>query len=152
MSTPFYIGRGNDDGTYDCITVHWDGFLSTAGPILLNHYKTDESINELIALGDLSVLGKSTSNCGGHTFDTPLPNRCIAYGRDRRDQQQAKWENGAGYIDYRAQTMDLGFVQCLSPGITFLFRKGDWYFMDKGETELVLLSTCCPVGESDAGN
>ena len=56
MATRSRIGIKEPNGTITSIYVHWDGYPSHHGPILLNHYTTEESVRGLLALGYMSSL------------------------------------------------------------------------------------------------
>ncbi len=85
MGTRSNIGIHNIDQTITCINTHWDGYPKHNGTILLENYNSVGVVNQLMALGDLSVLGaKLYSDVSKqHTFVTPQPDVCVAYGRDR---------------------------------------------------------------------
>lgn len=76
---------------YEVITVHWDGYLSGVGKTLLENYNTEEKVNRLFELGQLSCLKKNIDPNPNlkHTFDYPQKDTCIAYHRDRCDE----WED-----------------------------------------------------------
>lgn len=59
MSTNATIAMANPAaGTIEYIYLHWDGYIHNgAGEILAMHYTTREKVKELMALGDLSILG-----------------------------------------------------------------------------------------------
>lgn len=91
------------NGKWARIYCHWDGYLDHNGRILFDHYKTQEKIDQLMALGDLSILNEEIGV--KHPFEAPsrftgdLGSRktnpaytkyqkkygkmCLAYGRDR---------------------------------------------------------------------
>jgi hypothetical protein len=81
--THSYIGVRNTDGIVDYIYCHFDGYPEYNGEILAKHYTNDNKINELLKLGDLSILGEFI----GHqqNFDDRIRGCCLAYGRDRGD-------------------------------------------------------------------
>ena len=89
MSTRAMIGIENEDGTVTSIWTHWDGYPEHHGPILLEHYNTAEKVRELLALGDLSVLGKeigekhSFNERHGDLRQDKWNNWCLSYLRDR---------------------------------------------------------------------
>jgi len=80
------IQLGEDE--FKQIYCHWDGYLSNNGKLLLEHYNTSERVKALIALGDLSSLREELAPKEGevHSFEKPLDNVCIAYGRDRGEE------------------------------------------------------------------
>ena len=90
MSTRSLIIRKNEEGKYESIYCHWDGYPECNGVILYNHYNNPERVKKLISLGDLSSLNvfiEPETREGymeyEHTFDKPQPNTCVFYGRDR---------------------------------------------------------------------
>ena len=83
MATRSLIGKVNPNNTVDFIYCHWDGNPDHNGEILKQYYNTPEKVDELLALGDLSVLGPEI----GEPHD-PMANLesnywCIAFGRDK---------------------------------------------------------------------
>jgi len=70
MSTRSHIGKKLEDGSIKFIYCHFDGYPKHNGRILKEHYSTEEQINELLELGDLSSLGENIKEC-------------VFYGRDR---------------------------------------------------------------------
>jgi hypothetical protein len=69
MPTRSFIGKLNPDQTVTYIYCHFDSYPNHVGAVLEEYYSTEEKVNELLELGDLSSLGKSI-------------NECDAYGRD----------------------------------------------------------------------
>ena len=49
MATRSKIAIEDQDGTVRSIYCHWDGYPSHHGPILLEHYTTQEKVESLIA-------------------------------------------------------------------------------------------------------
>lgn len=60
MATRSRIGMIMEDGTVRSIYCHWDGYPSYNGRILKECYNTPEKVKELISLGDISSLGRTT--------------------------------------------------------------------------------------------
>ena len=90
MSTCSTIGIINKDKTLDVIYCHWDGYPSHHTPILLNSYNNEASVRELIALGDICILGVNIKPTTlNHSFNNPDNNVVVAYHRDRND----KWSD-----------------------------------------------------------
>lgn len=97
------------DGKWARIYCHWDGYLAHNGRMLFDHYTSQRQADELVALGDLSILGEVIGV--KHPFDPPSaylgfgdamkPNpaydkfkkrygkMCTAYGRDRGEKDTA---------------------------------------------------------------
>lgn len=76
------------DGSYKSIYCHFDGYIRQVGRILFEHYNTQEKVEALIALGNLSTLAASPECPEGHSFDNRVEGYCVAYGRDRGERQQ----------------------------------------------------------------
>lgn len=85
MSTRSMICKEQPNGKYLSIYCHFDGYLEHNGIILDIAYNTEEKVNQLLGLGDLSILGLVTSPSKNkiHTFNNYQNNVCLAYGRDR---------------------------------------------------------------------
>lgn len=114
MSTHCLICRKNADKSYDYIYCHWDGYLDYAGDMLLKHYNTKERVDSLIALGDLSSIGKKLNpTTDSHSFTNPEPDVCVAYGRDRHEDN-----TGPHHCD----TIDLD-----AEAYVYLYEDGEWY-------------------------
>jgi len=83
MATRSIINVKCTDGKVRSIYCHWDG--DSHLPILKKHYNSQEMAELLVSLGDLSSLQERPSPRMGeyHTFDKPISDVCVAYGRDR---------------------------------------------------------------------
>lgn len=57
MSTRSRIAIEEDDGSIRSIYCHFDGYPEGVGAILKKHYTDPQKIEELLELGDLSILG-----------------------------------------------------------------------------------------------
>jgi hypothetical protein len=84
MSTRSNIGVRNTDGTIDYIYCHFDGYPEGVGATLIKYYTNTNRVNELMKLGDLSVLGKFIGE--KQDFDNRVRDCCLAYGRDRGEE------------------------------------------------------------------
>jgi len=84
MSTRSVIGKKLPDGTYRTIYCHFDGYPEHQEPILKKHYNTEELVDRLLDLGDLSVLGETLGE--KHDFSARIKGVCLAYGRDRGEK------------------------------------------------------------------
>ena len=87
MATRSRIAIEDQDGKVRSIYCHWDGYPSHHGPILLEHYTTQEKVESLIALGSISSLAPETEIPEGvtHSFDNPTKGIVVAYHRDREE-------------------------------------------------------------------
>lgn len=87
MATRSLIGKLNPDNTFTYIYCHWDGYPRSVGNKLVDNYFTNDRVNALLELGDLSVLGEKIG--GKQNFndlESHMPQWCLAYGRDRGDK------------------------------------------------------------------
>ena len=82
MGTHSMIGRYNEDGTVTAVYCHWDGYVDHNGKILDEHYTTDEKVQNLIGLGDLSGLGAELGE--KHPFSLH------SLKKEERDEWEAK--------------------------------------------------------------
>lgn len=87
MSTRSFIGLEKPDGSIKCVYCHFDGYPAHHGPILLLAYPTADKLDELLDLGDMSILG----NIPGliQDFSHPQPGYTLYHGRDRGDEGTA---------------------------------------------------------------
>lgn len=100
MATRSNIAVQQEDGSFLYIYVHNDGYYEGVGQTLLDHYGDIAKARELVALGDLSVVGEEIGE--KHDFDEPrwdwalkvktpetlaraalIGTWTLAYGRDR---------------------------------------------------------------------
>jgi hypothetical protein len=83
---------------YKGVYCHWDGYPEHNGKILMENYKDRERVEELINLGDMSSLGKyiSPEEAGKtpeeHSYDHPLKDVTVYYGRDRGEENMKPFE------------------------------------------------------------
>ena len=92
MATRSYIGVRNTDASVDYIYCHFDGYPEHNGAILREHYSNINRVNELLNLGDLSVLGKFIGE--KMDFNKRVQDTCLAYGRDRGESNVGKKNSG----------------------------------------------------------
>jgi hypothetical protein len=81
MATRSYIGVRNTDASVDYIYCHFDGYPDGVGATLTEFYTNSNRVNELMKLGDLSVLGQFIGE--KQDFNKRIKDCCLAYGRDR---------------------------------------------------------------------
>ena len=105
MATRSYIGVRNTDASVDYIYCHFDGYPDHNGKILTEHYSNINRVNELLNLGDLSVLGQFIGE--KMDFDKRIQDTCLAYGRDRGESNVGK--KNAGY-DKLITNQDVDYV------------------------------------------
>ena len=139
------------------VYCHWDGYLEHNGVILQEHYDSAKA-NQLVALGDISSLGKHIGEA--HPFskfdinkDNPDFDKLMAlhkfaeeqgfttfYGRDR-DEVGCEARYYKDFDEYRANTQFEEY--------NYILRKdGNWYVEFYGEFDGLL--TQAIMDEQDA--
>ena len=133
MSTRCRIGIVMKTGAITSIYCHNDGYADAphgVGYTLHKHYQDPDKIRALMALGDISSLGRYVAVPVGkqHSFSSALPGVVVAYGRDR------------GEADTSAtQSADEAAFLAIDSGqeFSYLFDGKWWVWSRYGEPELV---------------
>lgn len=133
MATCSAIVRKNKDGSYTGIYCHWNGYPSENGKDLLNHFQTDEKVDSLIALGNISSLNQfvtpdpnrptAVSNSPyrkidlskPHSFDNPYNDTVVAYHRDR----------GGAFNQYKDESL-IGLLNKIDHEYAYVWEDGKW--------------------------
>ena len=124
MSTRSNVGiLDNDTGKVEGIYVHYDGYPSGIGKVLLKHYDSGERVQALIDLGNASYLEPEMSKPKGHSFNKPVKGYSVFYGRDRGEEgnESQKHKNLDAYLDYQDWTDYVYYYD---------FDKEKWYWQD----------------------
>ena len=119
MATRSIIGKLNENNTVTYIYCHYDGYYKGGvGQTLNEHYLNESKINDLLELGDLSVLGEEIGF--QQKFDdrkTHVKGFCLAYGRDRGESDiEAHSISLEEYINEDVRGEDY----------KYLYRDGKW--------------------------
>lgn len=132
MATRSRIGIEKEDGTIRSIYCHWDGYPAYNGRILLENYTNREKVEGLIALGDISVLGKELAPGEGvdHSFDNRSQGVTIAYSRDRGDAFNQPRENFSLK----------GFINSYSEEFGYIFTKENKWKLIRGKNRITDLT------------
>ena len=114
MGTHAHIGKKNSDGSITAIYLHYDGYESGgAGDTLRAHYTEESKVDQLIALGSLSVLGDEIGEKQDFNAHRSSMNTCLAYHRDRgEDFHQMAYYSERDFFD--------------SEQYAYLFVDGTW--------------------------
>lgn len=118
MATRSRIGTLNKDGSIRYVYCHWDGYPSWNGKVLLDKYSTQEKVDELLDMGDISQLEESIANS-------------VFYHRNR----WMSWENVQPTI---VETMD-EFLDLCDEEYVYFFKDGTWYVADHMNKEFHVL-------------
>ena len=135
MATRSFIGILNDDKTVDYIYCHYDGYPEHNGVVLHDHYNDEDTVRDLISLGDLSSLAPKISAPEGveHSFDNRVNDVCVFYGRDRGD-------DGVGY---KKTTVDQYFSDNFGEGswvdYLYLFEPSYGWKVKDGDVPVSLM-------------
>jgi len=125
MATRSMIGKLNEDkSTVTAIYCHWDGYLEHNGQLLTENYTDTNKIDQLLALGDLSVLGEDIGE--KHDFNMTVGKSCTAYGRDREEEGVEAETYSIEEYNYR----DVGGRRGVS--YVYLFDGKEWLYQDYG--------------------
>ena len=77
------------------VYCHWDGYLEHNGAILQKHYSASPKVNNLIALGDMSSLGKVIGEA--HPFSKFVSDTEEFKALPKAEQERIKAETEAEY-------------------------------------------------------
>ncbi len=126
QATIAYAEKSDNTIKLTSIYVHGDGYIEHTGKILLEHYKTPEIVQELIALGDMSHIGKNIypNPKKIHKFGMAQDNTCVAYHRDRGED----WSDVKPQVETHSIDFDMDEwckKECTS--YVYVFLDGKWY-------------------------
>jgi hypothetical protein len=84
MATRSTVAVEHADGTVSQVYCHWDGYLTHNGQILVDHYDTQEKVEQLISLGSMSSLRPKCipDPAKTHSSINPQDDVTTYYGRD----------------------------------------------------------------------
>ncbi len=136
MATRSTIAIEHENGTVEQVYCHFDGYLSHNGKILHEHYTDRSKVEQLVALGDMSILGNEIGE--KQDFDNPVNGWTLYYGRDRGEDNTApcNFENRKSY----EKLLD-------TQGNEYIFTKENVWMVDYGhgwknlEEELLVFAT-----------
>lgn len=138
MSTHACIAVKHDE-KITAIYCHFDGGLNYVGEVLHKYYRRYKA-NFLMASGDLSSLGADVEPPDGmpHSWDSPAPNVCVFYGRDR----------GEKGVDADIVKDEQELLSRFSHCSYFYLMVGTTWFVSTGD-EFELLSTKLAIGKEE---
>jgi len=139
MSTNSAIAMINDNEEVTAVYCHWDGYPQHVGNLLFNNYNTNEKVEALIDLGNISSLDESIECPEGHDFDNRAEGCTTFYGRDRGEENQeanifdtlddfVKGYKDNSYCEYL-------YVFAQGKWNCFDVSKNDWIILDKNNTK-----------------
>lgn len=127
MSTRAHIVKKLNNGKYIGIYHHSDGYPEYLGELLLTYYDTEEKLDKLISLGDISFAGPIPED------DPKLWDRHIDFATGRPDYESDKCRTykGRGESGCDARIGDLS--DFIGEDFTYVFEDGKWTFYNWDE-------------------
>lgn len=127
MSTRCLIGRKIKDNKVEYIYCHHDGYLDGVGEILKTHYTNDSVIDKLMALGDLSALGKiAESNPNQFNFGKIDYNLCAAYKDNDEKDVDSTIITEKEYIDKLSTNIWIEYLYLWDGEKWCYYCEGEW--------------------------
>ena len=126
MATRSTIAIEHADGTVEQVYCHWDGYLEYNGRLLLEYWNSQDKLEQLIALGDLSSLGQAIGE--QHEFGDNVEGYCKFYGRDRGETGTEARQ----YADF-----DSYQKECQIEEFNYILRQdGAWHYFTSQPTRM----------------
>lgn len=97
MATRSTINKIEKNGIVKSIYCHFDGYPSHHLPILEENYKTEDEVDALISLGDISSLGESLSTTCAYCRDMGealVKRKYFSLADLHEEEYNYVWENG----------------------------------------------------------
>ena len=130
MSTRSAIGVMHGDKC-KAIYSHSDGYLSYVGKVLLAHYDSAKA-NQLVAMGDMSMLGKTIGEKINFDDrmeyeDDNIAKQCRFYGRDRD-------ETG---VEFKTFFNDQELFEGIDAEYFYVMKDGVWFVSEGAEWKVL---------------
>ena len=125
MATRSIIAKLDDKGV-QAVYCHNDGYLSNNGKILDQHYQDEDKVDELLSLGDLSMINENIGvKLDFNDYDLfHKLKQCRFYNRDR-GENRAKAE----VLKDETELLEFAFEQC-DADLVYMYAYGSWYVYD----------------------
>ena len=120
MSTRAHIVKKLGNGKYIGIYHHNDGYPEYLGELLLTYYDTEDKLDKLISLGDMSFAGPIPED------DPKLWDRQSGYRSDKCRTYKGRGESGC---DARVGDLE----DFIGEDFTYVFEDGKWTFYNWDE-------------------
>lgn len=122
MGTSSLIGIQREDKV-EYIYCHWDGYLDGVGATLNRYYSNEETVNQLMKLGDISCLGNKPISKPEYWEEKGYklnPDYTLAY-RDRGESNVNSKIIPLSKYNFNDDSMFINYM--------YLFRNGKWYYL-----------------------
>ena len=127
MSTRCLIGRKIKDNKVEYIYCHHDGYLDGVGETLKTYYTNDSVIDKLMALGDLSALGKiAESNPNQFNFSKIDYNLCAAYRDNGEEDVDSTIITEKEYMDKLSTNIWIEYLYLWDGEKWCYYCEGEW--------------------------
>jgi len=120
MSTRSLIAKKNSDNTVTVVYCHWDGYPSNNGKILLENYKDEATVDQMISGGGMSSLGETPEDCDYYALQK---------GREDENNDAVTLKNAKAMDDH----------DCWQEYI-YLFKNDKWYYKRQGGPRFMALT------------
>ncbi len=127
MATRSYILKEEPDGQYRGVYCHNDGYPTYNGAMLLDHYNTEERVDQLLSMGNISVLDCCIDPYPGieHDFEKRQDGVSLFYKRDGKSSE----DESAQYVSiYDIDDPESWIEYCYIFGLD-----GRWKYFKCGE-------------------
>ena len=115
-----------DENDIQAIYSHSDNYLEHTGKILDQHYQDEDKVNELLSLGDVSIVDENIGvKIDFNDYKLRAENKqCLFYARDRGEKykQTAQLKDENELIEFANKKCDAKYI--------YMFAYGSWYVYD----------------------
>ena len=126
MATRAIIAKLADNGV-QAIYSHSDNYLEHTGKILDQHYQDEDKVNELLSLGDVSIVDENIGvKIDFNDYKLRAENKqCLFYARDRGEKYKhaEQLKDESALLKHAFEYYDVNFI--------YMFAFGHWYVYDK---------------------
>jgi hypothetical protein len=129
MSTNATISVITPEGKVLSVYNHWDGYPDYLLDMLTKHYNTLTDAMALVKPGNISSVRERCDGDVGHTFNNPIPDQTIYYGRDRGEKNQEPMVQDLATFDISKHLF--GGRQ----EYNYIFANGQWMHLHEWEAE-----------------
>ena len=125
MATRAIIAKLDDNGV-QAIYSHSDNYLEHTGKILDQHYQDEDKVDELLSLGDVSIVDENIGvKIDFNDYKLRAANKqCLFYDRDRGE----KYKQAEQFKDENV-LLKYAFEEC-DVDLAYMFAYGSWYVYD----------------------
>ena len=128
MATRAIIAKLDNKGV-KAIYSHSDNYLEHTGRILDQHYANEDKVDELLAHGDVSIVGENIGvKIDFNDYKLRAENKqCLFYDRDRGEENKE-----ATNLNNETKLLEFAFEEC-DAEVVYMFAYGSWYVYDNSD-------------------